>query len=78
MAMRNFWIDGSVDGRATDITGGPRAKDGGLSLTIAQRDEGTSLEVVKIYCYYAFHTDELVTIVKDEDGNTVLEKRTKR
>ena len=31
MAVRNFWIDGSIDGRATDVTGGPRSRDGGMS-----------------------------------------------
>lgn len=38
--VRNFWIDGTVDGRATGVEGGPRSKDGGFSMTVYIRDEG--------------------------------------
>jgi hypothetical protein len=42
MAMRNFWIEGDVDGRRTSLTGGPQSAGGGFSLTVYQRDEGES------------------------------------
>lgn len=38
--IRNFWIDGDVDGRATPVEGGPRNKAGGFSMTVYVRDEG--------------------------------------
>lgn len=38
--VRNFWLELRVDGRATVIQAGPRAKNGGFHLTIKQRDEG--------------------------------------
>ena len=38
MALRNFWIDAKIDGRKTELEGGPQAKDGGLSVDILQRD----------------------------------------
>ena len=41
MAVRNFWIDADIDGRKTSIGTGPRNKDGGFTLRIYQRDEGS-------------------------------------
>jgi hypothetical protein len=40
MAVRNFWLEADIDGRATSLEGGPRAKDGGLSATLKIRDGG--------------------------------------
>jgi hypothetical protein len=42
MSMRNFWIEGQIDGRKTEITGGPSGADGGFALTVYQRDAGES------------------------------------
>lgn len=38
--IRNFWIDVDIDGRKTRLSGGPKSKDGGFSMTICQRDKG--------------------------------------
>ena len=38
--VRNFWLDFSVDGRASDIAAGPVRKDGGFSGRIYQRHGG--------------------------------------
>lgn len=51
MATRNFWIEGRVDGRKSEITGGPQRKDGGFSLVVYMRDEGTSKAAVKVEGY---------------------------
>jgi hypothetical protein len=40
MAVHNFQLHGVIDGRAAALNGGPRSKDGGISLTIYMRDEG--------------------------------------
>ena len=48
MAMRNFWIEGNVDGRRSQITGGPQNKEGGFSLVVHMRDEGESKVGVKL------------------------------
>jgi len=48
MATRNFWIEGRVDGRKSEISGGPQSKDGGFSLVVYMRDEGTSKVGVKL------------------------------
>ena len=42
MAMRNFWIEGQIDGRKSRITGGPQSSGGGFDLTVYQRDDGES------------------------------------
>lgn len=39
--VRNFWIEASVDGVQSTIGTGPRAKDGGFTMTIKQRDLGS-------------------------------------
>lgn len=41
MATRNFWLDVNVDGRGTELAGGPRAKDGGFYGTITMKQEGS-------------------------------------
>jgi hypothetical protein len=48
MAMRNFWIEGNVDGRRTQITGGPQGSGGGFSLVVYQRENNTSKVGVRV------------------------------
>lgn len=47
--VRNFWIEGSTDGRASAIKGGPVSKDGGIDLTIYQRTAGDVMKAASIY-----------------------------
>ncbi len=49
--VRNFWVAGDVDGRRSRISGGPRARDGGLSLTLYQRKEGGVAVALKVECH---------------------------
>jgi hypothetical protein len=48
MAMRNWWIEGQVDGRRSEMTGGPKSRDGGFELTVYMRDEGSSKIAVTV------------------------------
>lgn len=48
--IRNFWLSGEVDGRSSRVSGGPRARDGGLHLTIYQRDRGSIVTALKVQC----------------------------
>jgi len=48
MAVRNFWIEPTVDGRKTPIAFGPRAKDGGFELKIYQRAKGEAVGILTI------------------------------
>lgn len=40
MGIRNFWVEGHIDGRRTPISGGPQSREGGIDLTIKMRDQG--------------------------------------
>ena len=51
MAVRNFWVDADIDGRKTELSGGPASKEGGMKITIKQRDEGSIVTAFRIYCY---------------------------
>lgn len=46
--VRNFWIELYVDGSKTQVATGPRAKNGGFSLTIRQRDKGGIITAIKV------------------------------
>jgi hypothetical protein len=48
MILRNWWIEGRMDGQKTLIGTGPRSKSGGFSLTIKQRVEGESQVMLRI------------------------------
>lgn len=50
MAVRNFWIEVEIDGRKTTLSGGPRAKDGSMSVTLYVREDGDSVRAVHINC----------------------------
>jgi hypothetical protein len=38
--VRNYWLSLDVEGRRTPLATGPRSKNGGFHLTIAQSDAG--------------------------------------
>lgn len=76
MAVRNFWIDATADGRQTDIAGGPRAKTGGMEGTVYIRDEGAIEKGFSFDC--RANGDELILNVFDGEGRNILHQRTKR
>jgi hypothetical protein len=75
--VRNFYARGSADGRASNIEGGPRARDGGLSLRITQRDRGSIVDAFRIESR-ATSDGHLVTEVVDAAGQVVASKVTER
>ncbi len=49
--VRNFWMDAYVDGRKTNISGGPVGKYGEMVVAIKIRENGCiSDQVVEIHC----------------------------
>jgi len=47
--VRNFWLESSTDdGR--HVGTGPRAKDGGMDVTLYQRSAGSVTEALSILC----------------------------
>lgn len=75
MALRNFWIEASIDGRRTELAGGPMSKTGGMGVTIYQREDGAKTTAVCVSCYEV--DGELVSSVT-VGGEFVAEFRTKR
>lgn len=70
MATRNFYVEGHVDGRQTDITGGPVNKEGGMRLFVTQRDNGSIVTAFTIRSWVM--TDgKLITTVSDQEGEVV-------
>lgn len=75
--MRNFWLEGYVDGRETTVTGGPRRKEDGMKVYVYQREDGCSVKAVSIDCY---RDDEgkLHTVVFNRKGERVADVITDR
>ena len=48
--VRNFWIEAVIDGRESRLRGGPRAREGALSLRLYQRDGGEALLALEVFC----------------------------
>ena len=46
--IRNFWIEARIDGRSSELSGGPQSKDGGFSLILRQRDKGGIVTAARI------------------------------
>lgn len=76
MAVRNFWIDADIDGRQTELSGGPRAKDGGMSVIIKQRDAGAITTALRISCREC--DGKLLTEVYDVNHKLLFEHETER
>lgn len=64
--VRNFWIEASVDGIQSTIATGPRAKDGGFSLTVKQRDQGGIIVALKVRGW--IDKDGVLTLEADAMG----------
>ena len=75
MAVRNFWIEANIDGRNTDLSGGPRNKEGGMNIHVYQRNDGSIEDAVTLSCYEK--DGELVTAVFI-NHEFVAEYRTRR
>lgn len=69
MAVRNFYVEANIDGRKTRLGGGPRCKDGEMSLCITQRNTGGIDTALRINCYVnsegnlvtaAFHRGQMI------------------
>lgn len=76
MAIRNFWIEADIDGRATNLAGGPRAKDGGFNLVIYQRSEGAIIKAATISGFA--HEDGTLRLHIDLHEGKTIDRTTKR
>ena len=76
MAVRNFYVEANIDGRGTLLGGGPRNKQGDMTVRLYQRDEGAITEVLMIDCDE--RDGNLITRVFDKDHNLLFTYETKR
>ena len=61
--VRNFWVEVEIDGQKTKLVGGPKGKEGGLKITLYQRDNGMVTQPVELGC---------VTFVDPDTGEITL------
>ena len=76
MAVRNFYVEADIDGRQTMLGGGPKAKDGGMTVHIHQRVGGEITDSVKIRC--TERNGKLLTEVFSPNGICVYTCETER
>lgn len=76
MAVRNFYVEADIDGRQTTLGGGPRSKDGEMTVCLYQRVEGCISDPVKIKCRE--RNGVLTTEIFDPDGNLIYKYESKR
>ena len=72
MSIRPFWVDVDIDGRSTNLQGGPRARDGQMNVSLLIRDSGEKKIAYKISCFPT-GMSMLCMQVKDSDGNVIHE-----
>lgn len=58
MAVYPFYIETQADGRKTPIAGGTKRKDGDMTTTIYQREDGSITTPFKIRQYSTRYIDE--------------------
>jgi hypothetical protein len=63
MATRNYWLDATIDGRATKLSGGPQSKNGGMSVSVKMRDGGEIIRAVQIEAFA--NDDGTLTLIVD-------------
>lgn len=61
--VRNFWVEVEIDGQKTRLKGGPTQADGGMSITLLQRDKGGIVEAAHISCYRNHDSEDLITLI---------------
>lgn len=78
VAVRPFYMTADIEGRRTELTGGPRSKDGTMEIKIQQRNKG---EIETAFDIFSYSIEEdgkryLVTSVKDSQRRTVAMHKT--
>lgn len=65
MAVQPFYVCSKIEGRQTDLHGGPRSKDQGMRSVFTQRDRGSIIKSYEIECHHRYDgaTHYLVTEV---------------
>lgn len=70
--VRNFWIEGIIEGRESPLTGGPRSKNGNFYLDIFIRDKGRVNHALYISGSVSCDGSKLTLSVKDKNKEKVI------
>ena len=76
MSVRNFWMEGSIDGRESAVKGGPRNKEGGMTIYVKQREDGGIICPIKVDC--SADSEGNLTTTVYHNGVAVCSHSTKR
>lgn len=76
MAVRNFYVEANIDGRATTLGGGPKSKTGEMTVRLYQRDDGAISDALLIECKE--RDGKLITEVYDKNHNLIFTHETTR
>lgn len=76
MAVRNFYVEANIDGRATILGGGPASKTGEMTVRLYQRREGEITEALMIDCEES--NGVLTTKVYDKNHTLLFTYETNR
>lgn len=78
MAVRNFYLKATIDGRKTPLSGGPGTKDGGMWLHVTRRNQGKIEDAISLECFVKTDGETLCINVFGPDGNTIWTGYSKR
>lgn len=78
MRARPFYIKASIDGRASELVGGPANGKGEMQAMILQRDEGVAIPILKITTHNETINGKhmLTTKAWDTETNTLIFEKT--
>lgn len=78
MAIRPFYMSANIDGRSSNLSGGPKNKNGRQDITIYQRDNGSIVTAFRVVSFSRMEGKTLVltTQVLDKDGKVVAQEVT--
>lgn len=72
MALYPFYVEANIEGRKSSVCGGPRAKDGQMTVYLLMRDKGKKKTAYRISCFPT-GDDMLCMQVLDSDGRVIHE-----
>lgn len=70
MSLRPFYVEANIDGRKTNIGGGPKAKDGQMNVYLLMRDKGAKKTAYMVSCY-PLEDNKLCMEIKDSNSKVI-------
>lgn len=70
MALRPYYVEALIDGRSSSLEGGPRSKDGQMSVYLLMRDKGRKKTAYIVRCLPK-DGNKLCIEIEDSNGDVV-------